>query len=588
MRIWQVSLSIAIALKTIAVVSADDNLPDNNNSKIEEAIRLCREKLSVDPHFPKIQLSLAQLLDSKISDDYPDEAMVSEVIELYYTVGNPSTEVETSRLPPQHVRFDSLVRAGTLAKDVLHDSSMATLNFLAAFGVEGIEESSLVALFEVVMPLLLSTVQEGRGETTIDPTGSINVSSSEKTLQKAMEICQLMSSKCPDEPIVDEYKGATLRKMQKMPLAFHSYKQAMVKARNNYLSCNDSTNHSTCISQLGTLLRTSILVSASSREVGAGPEEQMKYLEEAETYLKPLLEARFGKEDDSLFEVILEHCVELYNNMGIVEKKRGDFARAREFFMKALEVRADDGHALVQLASLEGGNGDDIVSKATRLDPDYVSALFDGYSSRFESELVDVLQYRGHALLFNELVTAWETLKISLSSIRTIVDLGSGTGLLGEQIANEMPWVAVHGVDLSQRMTDISRQRKSRSGTNVYASVINGGAVEFLSTLENQSVDSIVASDVFIYIGDISTLLEESARCIVQNGLVGFTVEVYEGRSDNVGLKLLPNGRFGYSKSYIDDIAISKGFEVLSWNNCVLRQGGGNDVEGAVVILRRK
>lgn len=591
-RIWSLSLSfVAVIWTTTTIrVAAEDIPSDNALEKIQQAIRICREKLAVDPHFPKIQRSLAQLLDSQISVGQPSTALVTEVIELYHGVGTPSPEVKEARLPPATVRFESLARAGTIAKDLLHDSSRAATYYVAALELDGIDEAATVALFDVVMPMLLSAVQDGSGETTIAPNGSIQTSSNDIQLQRAMNLCDLMASKFPEEPIVDEYIGATLRKMRKMEPAFHSFQTALLKSKGRYLNCEKSATPDTCMALLGTFVRMSIVVSASSREVGSEPTEQMKYLVEAETHLSPYLGHRSDELDQHLLELCREQAIELYNNMGIVEKKCGAMPQAKEYFMKALEVKPDDGHALVQLASLEDGTADEIVSKVTRLDPEYVSALFDGYSSRFESELVDVLQYKGHSLLYDDLIAHLGKSQTPLSSLETIVDLGSGTGLLGELIANEMPWVSVHGVDLSRRMVDIARGRKNKTGSNVYASVIDGDAEDFLSTLENRSVNSIVASDVFIYIGDISGVLEESGRCLVERGLVGFTIERYQYSRHNPdgGLKLLPNGRFGHSKVYIENIARSKGFEVCSWRNCVLRQGGGKGVDGAVVILKKR
>ena len=122
-------------------------------------------------------------------------------------------------------------------------------------------------------------------------------------------------------------------------------------------------------------------------------------------------------------------------------------------------------------------------------------------------------------------------------------------------------------------------------------------AAQYLSTLERQSIDCVVASDVFIYIGDISAVLQESSKCLVQGGLIAFTVESYGdnqdsnnvGDSDNKpGLRLLPSGRFGHSKSYISNLAMTEGFEVASWKDCVLRKQGGQDVKGAAIVLKMK
>ena len=589
------------------LASAQDTRPSSANNNIQEAIEICREKLKVDPYFPKVQHSLAQLLDSRIAYDEPvDEAMVEEVVEWYHAVGQPPPDVLASRIPPAHIRFDSLVRAGTIAEEILHSVPKAIEMYILALKLDGIDDKSLLAVFSRIMPLALSSVRTGfrSDEMTISSSdGSIvdTHSPNNSYLQTALQLCDFVAVKRPDEPVVDEYKGATLRKLKQPRLAYQSYHQAMLKSKQRYLnhcdaSGNDQKYDDVCLAYLENFIKSSILVSAAGREAGSiDPEAQMSYLLDAEKHAAPFCQntdqALSIRDESTFLEAAKATMLDLYNNMGIVEKKRGAFPQARRFFRKALELKANDGHALVQLASIEAGGGDDdIVVNVKELDPAYVSALFDGYSSRFESELVDVLQYKGHSLLYDALQATWGKSSTPASSFKSIVDLGCGTGLLGELVANDMPWVKVHGVDLSQRMIDISRTRKTKIGGNVYASVTNKDAAKYLSKLENQAVDCVLASDVFIYIGDISSILKESSRCLAQNGLVGFTVESYESSSigsDCTGLKLLPSGRFGHSKRYIENMAASNGFHVSCWNNCILRKQGGKDVKGATVILRK-
>ena len=172
------------------------------------------------------------------------------------------------------------------------------------------------------------------------------------------------------------------------------------------------------------------------------------------------------------------------------------------------------------------------------------------------------------------------------ASVKNIIDLGCGTGLLGTLVANEMSWVEILGVDLSQRMVEISRKRKSTRGSTVYASVSNDDAAKYLSTLERQSIDCVLASDVFIYIGNISKVLKETLECLTSGGVVGFTVESYAG-SNNDGLRLLPSGRFGHSRPYINKAVRLNGFEILSWDDCVLHHQGGANIRGSSVILRK-
>jgi predicted TPR repeat methyltransferase len=142
-------------------------------------------------------------------------------------------------------------------------------------------------------------------------------------------------------------------------------------------------------------------------------------------------------------------------------------------------------------------------------------------------------------------------------------------------------------VDLSQRMADISRERKSKRGSNVYASVRNDDAAKYLSTLEKRSIDCVLASDVFIYIGDISKVLEETWECLISGGVIGFTIESYVGSDEDSGLRLQPCGRFGHSRPYVNEVANLKGFEVIFWEDCVLRHQGGTEVRGSSVILKK-
>jgi predicted TPR repeat methyltransferase len=565
------------------------------SDQISEAIAVCREKLRAEPHFPKMQHSLAQLLDSRLDTSRPDIDQVSEVIELYRSVGQPSAEVEKQRLPPPKVRFESLMRAATISRDALFDTRQAISYFLSAIAVEGVDNSMLIAAFEQVMLLLLSK------EETIEDvaSGPIEVVNGEvdlqifanderhldNCLQTALRLCEYIAAKCPNETLADEFKGATLRKGKQPLLAYQSYQNAMNKARSQYIE-SQQIGSEEYILKLCNFMKTSILASAAGREAGLDSDQCLSLLAEAESVTSKALES-LDSQDAAIKLAISEKLIDLYNNMGIIEKERENYNQAYLCFRKALEIKADDGHALVQLASIEDktiGHNFDTISNIKSLDAEYVSALFDGYSIRFESELVDKLQYRGHVFVYSAMKAALAELDKAPSSVKSIIDLGCGTGLLGDIISNDMPSATLVGVDLSQRMAEVSRARKTAAGKSVYSSVIHGDALQYLATLDRNSQDCILASDVFIYIGDISQVLSESSKCLVDSGIVAFTVESLHDSSE-FGLRLLKSGRFGHSKKYIQKVADENGFKLLSWDECVLRQQGGADVNGATVVL---
>lgn len=570
----------------LALSSAQNSITPPN---VLEAISICREKLKEDPHFPRIQYALAQLLDSQITPpvnhiDDTNLVGVHEVLRLYHAVGQPSVQVIEKRRPPIHLRYESLIRAATIAKDILHDKLQAIEYYNMAMNLDGIDNSSILLAFQTIMPMLLSLVNnvDQRIEITIELDGTMQAVDSptqNQLIQNAFNACNLLEKKCPTEYIVDEYRGATLRIIKQPELAYQSYHQAMEKSK----QCLNGGEGESDQMLLANFVRTSILVAAAAREAGYGFQTQMSYLLDAEKVIAPVLIS-----SDKQSDTLRDRIVDLYNNMGIAEKKQGSIKKARDYFRESLEINPSDGHAIVQLASIaDGSDVDDVFSNVQELDPDYVSALFDGYSSRFESELVDVLGYKGHSLVYDVLRKSLNRIGKSPLSIKRIIDLGCGTGLLGDIVSNEMPWVIIEGVDLSQRMVEIARERKSKRGRNVYATVTNEDAAKYLSALEKGSIDCILASDVFIYIGDISKVFEQSWVCLVSGGIVGFTVEKYDGPYSDSGLRLLPSGRFGHSRSYIEDVANRSGFEVLSWEDCTLRQQGGKDVRGSSVILRK-
>ena len=579
---------------SMALHHEDDSSELKN--QVTDAIKICREKLDVDPNFPKVQHSLANLLDSEIDRLSPTKAEVDEVIHLYFAVGNPSSNVQSSRIPPVSIRFQSLCRAASISDEVLHDSSNAIRYYTSAMELKGVDCESLVPVYELVMPLILSSVIEKRERNVAVSPFSAMQHLQHRYLQSAMNLSDLLSEKCPHDPIADEYKGATLRKLKEPSLAYESYLTAALKSRQLYQDYTITADEISVYEHLTLLrnyIRRAILVSAAGRENGMGPGEQMSILTEAESHVAPLLQkitADGVEVDASILNLGKDVVVELYNNMGIINKKIG--VQSETFFLKALEINPNDGHTLVQLASVANdgkSRSSEIVADVKELDSEYVGALFDAYSLRFESELLDVLDYKGHNLVHEAIMREWKLSGRNVEGINSIIDLGVGTGLLGELFANEIPNAIIHGVDLSERMANISRERKTESGRDVYSIVVKADAQDFLESYADDAVDCIVASDVFIYVGDIEGVFKQSARCLSKDGLVGFTVESFEDNSTSNldgGLKLLPSGRFGHSRAYIDRVAKASGFELLTWNKCTLRKQGLEGVDGAVVVLK--
>jgi predicted TPR repeat methyltransferase len=96
-----------------------------------------------------------------------------------------------------------------------------------------------------------------------------------------------------------------------------------------------------------------------------------------------------------------------------------------------------------------------------------------------------------------------------------VLDLGCGTGLVG---ARFHPLArTLTGIDLSPNMLEVARQRR------LYVDLICSELTEFLQ-MQTKNFDLAVATDVFLYIGDLSGVAQpcgfrrwRPADCICQS-----------------------------------------------------------------------
>src|SRR5258706_2603863 len=151
-----------------------------------------------------------------------------------------------------------------------------------------------------------------------------------------------------------------------------------------------------------------------------------------------------------------------------------------------------------------------------------VRALFDDYSSYYDSAMVDSLDYRAP---FHLRGLAARMMPNAAPPMR-ILDLGCGTGLSGEAFADLAAGGRLDGIDLSPGMIEEARRR------NIYSDLM----VEDFETalaVPGLSYDLIIAGDALIYHGDLLPVLSGAARRLDPGGFCLFTVEKMAGR--NVG-----------------------------------------------------
>lgn len=254
-------------------------------------------------------------------------------------------------------------------------------------------------------------------------------------------------------------------------------------------------------------------------------------------------------------------CYAAYNNLGVSFIALNDRQQALKYFREALRIQPDNvalKHTVEVLAH---------ASTAVISPPEYISALFDFYAPHYDPHVAQGLRYTVPQL-FIQLIQD----KKNHPKDWDIVDLGCGTGLCGELIK---PWArTLTGVDLSEGMLAIAQQKQ------IYDTLIQADALSFLLT-QSQAFDLVMAGDMLVYVGDLSTIFSAIYQTLKAGGLFVFNLE----QAEQGTYVLLPSGRFAHAKPYVDSLITQVGFNVVTYESAMLRQQGGQAVEGHIYLL---
>jgi len=199
---------------------------------------------------------------------------------------------------------------------------------------------------------------------------------------------------------------------------------------------------------------------------------------------------------------------------------------------------------------------------------EYVRDLFDKYARRFDSHLVEGLDYRGPELLAAELAPWLAGRRVD------VLDLGCGTGLCGPLLRPLAKTLA--GVDLSPKMLDEARRK------GVYDALFEDDIARHLAG-RPASVDLLVAADVFIYIGDLAPVFASAFAAVRPGGLFAFSTEVGEGEDS----RLTESLRYAHSTAYLERLAAEAGWQVQSVRQATLRSEEREGVAAHLAVLRR-
>ena len=247
-------------------------------------------------------------------------------------------------------------------------------------------------------------------------------------------------------------------------------------------------------------------------------------------------------------------------SLGNTLKKLDRLGEAEASYRQAVILKPDAGHAVHMLSALTGEN-------TAHAPLDYVENLFDGYAARFDSSLVDQLNYRTPKAIA-ELITQ----RSESGSLGSVLDLGCGTGLFGIEISQMSD--RLEGLDISRNMLCKAED------TGVYDRLVKQDIESYLLN-ESFSFNYFVATDVFVYIGDLVNVFQSIQARNKSSGRLVFSVEHKDGQ----GFALLSSGRYAHSKSYIEDLCERFHYRLEHFETQNLRLEKGSYILGGLYLL---
>lgn len=275
-----------------------------------------------------------------------------------------------------------------------------------------------------------------------------------------------------------------------------------------------------------------------------------------------------GRNDDAIayFNEALAmrpHDFAAHSNIGSVYLRKEDFVNAAKHYEAALELQPENKEISYLLQAI-----DQKVTPKTA-PQDYVANLFDQYAPHYEQHL-QLLNYHVPELLYSAVTNFLGEKEHSL----VILDLGCGTGMIGEKFKNLA--AKLIGIDLSARMLALAKNK------NLYDELKLSSILEALDFYTN--IDLVLAADSFVYVGDLDEVFAKTKTVLCQEGLFAFTIE----KTTQYPYVLQRTARFAHTQQYIRELIQKYGFELLQEDETVLRKQRGGAIEGYLYLLRSK
>jgi len=249
------------------------------------------------------------------------------------------------------------------------------------------------------------------------------------------------------------------------------------------------------------------------------------------------------------------------HSLGSALSVDGQIDEAISCYERLLEVQPDDESAKHALATLKG-------EKSERAPKGHIAAIFDELSGNFEQHL-DELGYEIPTLIYQSLIE----LTSGDVQFKRMLDMGCGTGVAGPLFSKHVE--QIEGIDLSGKMIELARDK------GVYAQLEQADLIEYLQQ-SKEKYDLILATDVFVYQGNLSPVFKAVAHSATAGGWFLFSIELCEGED----YQLCPTGRYAQSAAYIEQLTEEFGFSIRAEQDVTVREEQKKKVPGKIYLLQ--
>ncbi|SOC46176.1 predicted TPR repeat methyltransferase [Rhizobium subbaraonis] len=255
-------------------------------------------------------------------------------------------------------------------------------------------------------------------------------------------------------------------------------------------------------------------------------------------------------------------------------EKAGSVPTAAAALGRVLELAPEDPFgAGLRLAVL--GAADVPATPPTR----YIEQLFDDYAQRFDTALVEKLDYS-----VPEKLAALVADGIASERFAHVTDLGCGTGLFGARIRGRAGFL--EGFDLSANMLAKAREKQVYDRlAQADLSLPPSESDVFAADLAPGRADLASAADVLMYLGELAPVFEIAFCLIAPRGHFAFSVE--DAGAEEIYV-LRSSLRYAHGEAYVRRRAEEAGFELLRSRQTVIRMDAGAPVTGRLYLAQRR